>query len=323
MGQPHKSRSGSMQYWPRKRARRQTPRVRHWPHSSEKTLLGFAGYKVGMTHVMYADPKKASKAIAEEVFCPVTVIECPPLKVAAIRLYKEGYTGKQVVKEINLAVDKELSRRKPLAKQTPVVDLAALSTDGICDIRVLVYTQPKGISFGKKIPDVFEIGIGGTVADQLAWVREHAGKELLVEQVFKPGQIIDATAVTRGKGLQGPVKRFGVSLRRHKSEKTKRGPGSLGAWCGQGHMMYRVAHAGQMGYHLRTEYNKWIVSLGKNPEVVNKKGGFFHYGPVKYSYLLVKGSIQGSAKRLIMLTVPRRANKQKMITAPQITYTQL
>ncbi|RUA19603.1 MAG: 50S ribosomal protein L3, partial [Flavobacteriia bacterium] len=74
------------------------------------------------------------------------------------------------------------------------------------------------------------------------------------------------------KGFQGPVKRHGVSLRSHKSEKTIRGPGNLGAWTGN--RSWTVAHAGQTGYHLRTEWNKWVLKIGDNPEEVNRKGGF-------------------------------------------------
>jgi len=45
--------------------------------------------------------------------------------------------------------------------------------------------------------------------------------------------MVDSKTFTKGKGFQGPVKRFGISLRSHKSEKVIRGPGSLGPWKGQ------------------------------------------------------------------------------------------
>ena len=58
MGQSHAPRHGSMQFWPRKRARRMYPRVRSWADCKDAKPLGFAGYKVGMTHVIYVDNKK-------------------------------------------------------------------------------------------------------------------------------------------------------------------------------------------------------------------------------------------------------------------------
>ncbi|MBI5072518.1 50S ribosomal protein L3, partial [Candidatus Woesearchaeota archaeon] len=109
----------------------------------------------------------------------------------------------------------------------------------------------------------------------------------------------------------------------HKSEKTKRGPGSLGGWISQAHFMYRVAHAGQMGYHNRTEWNKWIVKISDKPEEINPKGGFIHYGNVKNEYILVKGSVQGPAKRLIRFNIPKRPDKLVPKDAPSIVYTSL
>jgi len=83
-----KPRSGSMQFWPRKRAKKETPRVRSWAKSDEPSILGFAGYKAGMTHILFTDNRPNSKTKGEEVSFPVTVIECPPIKIASIRLYK-------------------------------------------------------------------------------------------------------------------------------------------------------------------------------------------------------------------------------------------
>ena len=87
--------------------------------------------------------------------------------------------------------------------------------------------------------------------------------------------------------------------------------------------MYRVAHAGQMGYHNRTEFNKWIIKISDKAEEVNPKGGFLHYGNVKNEYMLVKGSIQGPAKRLIRLNLPKRPNALVPKDAPSVVYTSL
>ena len=124
-------------------------------------------------------------------------------------------------------------------------------------------------------------------------------------------------AITKGKGFQGPVKRFGVAIRNHKSEKTVRGPGSLGGWISQAHVMYRVAHAGQMGMHQRTHYNNLLLKIGTNPEEINPKGGFVRFGNVKSSYVLIKGSIPGPAKRIIKLTKSIRGKKSIQIPTIQ------
>ena len=186
-------------------------------------------------------------------------------------------------------------------------------------LRLLCYTQPKLTNMGKKKPETFEIAIGGKKEQQLDYAKEKLGKEISINEVFKEGQQMDTHSITRGKGFQGPVRRFGVTLRHHKSEKSRRNPGSLGAWRAQGHIMWRTAHAGKMGYHLRTEYNKWIIKIGNKADEINSKGGFLHYGIVKNQHVLVKGSLGGVQKRLIRFTEPIRP-KKIMSEAPQIAY---
>ena len=46
----HQPRKGSVAFSPRKRAAKETPRIKSWPQNDEPKLLGLAGYKVGMTH---------------------------------------------------------------------------------------------------------------------------------------------------------------------------------------------------------------------------------------------------------------------------------
>jgi len=83
--------------------------------------------------------------------------------------------------------------------------------------------------------------------------------------------------------------------------------------------MWRVAHAGKMGYHLRTEYNKWIMKIGNKAEEINPKGGFVNYGVVKNPYVLLKGSVSGAQKRMIRLIDSIRA-KRSISEPPPITY---
>ncbi|MEK6867247.1 MAG: 50S ribosomal protein L3 [Nanoarchaeota archaeon] len=322
MPKAHSPRHGSMAVWPRKRALRPYPAVSSWTKAKEAQMLGFAGYKAGMTHVMIIDNRAKSPSKGQEIAMPVTVIECPPLKIASARFYKETPYGLKLSKELNFKPDKELKRRIPTIKNSQEAELDKINAEEYSEIRINVYTQPKLIGFKKK-PELFEMGLGGTSAERLAYIKNNIGKDIKASHIFKPGQLVDSIAVTKGKGFQGPVKRFGVAIRHHKSEKTKRGPGSLGGWIAQAHFMYRVAHAGQMGYHNRTEFNKWIVKISDKAEEVNPKGGFLHYGNVKNEYMLVKGSIQGPAKRLIRLNLPKRPDPLVPKDAPSIVYTSL
>ncbi|NTV24486.1 MAG: 50S ribosomal protein L3, partial [Nanoarchaeota archaeon] len=82
-------------------------------------------------------------------------------------------------------------------------------------------------------------------------------------------------------------------------------------WCGQGHIMYRVAHAGRTGYNQRTEYNKQILKILLDGKEANPISGLHSYGLVKGQCLLVKGSVSGARKRLVILQKPMRPKKHQ------------
>lgn len=318
MPDTHKPRAGSMQFWPRKRAKREVARVRQWADSSKAQLSGFAGYKVGMTHIVVENVLKTKgKNPIENLAVPVSIIECPPLKVASVRFYKKTLTGLKVVKEVFGKVDKELSKRLAAPKKEGSLD--SVKPEEYDEVRVNVYTQPKMTGLGKKKPEFFEVAVGGNKEEAFNYAKENLGKEIAVSDVFSPGQLVDIHAVTTGKGFQGSVKRFGIKIRAKKSEKTKRGPGSIaGGWKAQGHMMYRVPMSGQMGYHTRTEYNKQIFVLDDDVSKINPKGGFVKYGEVKTTYLLIKGSVGGPRKRLVRFCLPIRKDEKVKENAPKI-----
>ena len=318
MSTTRKPRSGSLQYWPRKRAKRQYARIRAWAKLQEPKLAGFAGYKVGMAHAMIIDNKKTSMTKGQEIFCPLTVIECPPLKTASLRFYKKTSYGLKLFSEVFAEnLDKELERKITIPKK---INKKIEDIKDFDDITMLVYTQPKLTGIGKKKPELFEVAIGGAKENKFAYAREKLGKEVSVNEVFAEGQQLDMHSVTKGKGFQGAVKRFGISLRSHKSEKGKRAPGSLGAWRAQQHVMWRVAHAGKMGYHLRTEYNKWLLQISDKVEDINPNGGFLSYGVVKNPYVLIKGSVGGAKKRLIRFNFPIKPNRNIPSEAPNVKY---
>jgi large subunit ribosomal protein L3 len=306
MPKHHKPRHGSMQFWPRVKAKRPYARIRSWNIPTKDSLMAFIGYKAGMTHIIAIDTGKTSPTKGEEISIPVTIIECPPIKIAGVRFYKKAYKGTQPSNDILFKFDKVLSKKISMPKKFNNID--ELKTDGVVDVRVLVYTQPSIAGVGKKKPELMEIGLSGTLDDKVKFIKEHYDKELLVNGFFKEGEMVDIHAVTRGKGLQGPVKRFGVAFKPHKTEKGVRRVGTLGAWSGQGHTLYRVPHPGQMGYHLRTEYNKQLIKISNKPEEVNPRGAFLRYGNVKSWYVMLKGSVAGPKKRTIVFTKAMRAH---------------
>lgn len=327
MPKNHHPRRGSMGYSPRKRARNETPRMTSWPengHSDKPHIQGFAGYKVGMTHALAVDYRKTSTTTGQEVRMPVTVVEVPPLKVAAVRGYINTPYGIRTKGEVWAdKLDKELAGRLPIPKkQDRKANWRKLEEAELEDIRLLAYTQPKLVSgIPKKKPELMEIRVaGGTIPDRLDFGREKLGQELLASDFVKPGQMVDTLAVTKGKGFQGHVQRWGVKLLTHKNSKHRRMIGTLGPW-NPSYVRREVPQAGQMGYHHRTEYNKRVLRMGDNGEEITPAGGFLHYGNIATSYLIVHGSLPGPTKRLIRMRHPVRFKGYEV--EPQINYMSL
>lgn len=306
MGKRTGHRKGSIAFRPRRRALSQVAKVRHWPALPEKRLCGFAGYKAGMTHITYIDDTE-SPSKGSEVYASTTVVECPPMVVFGVRGYKDG----RVVADMMTADEKVLKVLGISRKKDP-----KFSASDIDSVFVLAFTRPEMTGIGKKTPERMEISVGGKdAAEQLEYALSILGKEVKASEVFKTGDFLDAVAVTKGKGWQGTVKKFGTAVQRRKATGKRRHIGTLGAWH-PGYVQYTVPMPGQMGYHKRTEINKRIMKMGA-PGEINPAGGFTHYGVLKNEYLLIKGSLAGPQKRLIRF---RRAVRISTAKVPEIKY---
>jgi len=291
-----KPRDSSLQYWPRKRCKKETARVRAWANIKETKILGFAGYKAGMTHVIATDNRPTSHTKGEQISIPVTVIECPPIKVASVILYKKAGYGSVVSSQIlSEKLDTELSRKISMPKKAKK-KIDDIKPEDFDDLRILVYTQPKLTGINKKKPDVFEVALGGKKEDKLNFAKEKLGTEVSINDVFAEGNQVDIHSVTKGKGLQGPVKRHGIGLKSHRSEKSRRAA-VLGSE-GDAKVRFYAHQSGQCGYHLRTDYNKWLLKIGEAKEA-DANGGFIRYGKLNTTIALIKGSVGGASKRLI------------------------
>jgi len=296
-------RRGSLQFWPRKRAAKALPSA-NWKNFSdsklEQGILGFITYKVGMSSALLKDNTEKTQTSKKQITTPVTILEVPNMKIFSVRFYKSG----KVLKDIVISNDKELKRKLRVPKTLGSLDKIPEDYD---DIRILAYSMPKQTSI-KKTPDIIELAIQAD--DKLAFVKEHANKELTLDNLVK-SQLYDAHGLTKGKGFQGPVKRFGITLRVHKSEKGQRKVGSIGPWH-PAHVTFRVPMAGQLGYFSRVIYNLNLLSKGKISESdINPKPGFPNYGKIKTSYIILKGSVQGPAKRQILVTPSFRPSKKQ------------
>jgi large subunit ribosomal protein L3e len=157
---------------------------------------------------------------------------------------------------------------------------------------------------------------GGTITQKVDFAVSKFENEITVGEIFKDYDMIDTIGVTRGKGREGVIKRFGVSRLPRKTHRGLRKVGCIGAWH-PASVRWTCARGGQLGYFHRTEINKKIyrVGAGANRGVknnatteadVNEKnitplGGFPHYGVVNNDFLILKGGIVGTRKRPIAL----------------------
>ena len=296
---PH---AGSLQYWPRKRAEKQIPSVNWEPilqRTKAKGLLGFIAYKVGMSTALVKDSTEHSMTKGKKIVVPVTILEAPSMKIFSVRFYKFG----KVMKDVIVSQDKELKRVLRVPKEVKPLD--AQIPAGYDDIRVIAYSLAKETAI-KKTPDIIELGIASD--NKLDYVKSIISKEITLKD-FLNVDLIDVRGLTTGKGLVGPVKRFGITLKQHKTEKGRRRPGSLAPWH-PARVTFRTPMAGQLGLFSRVHYNNKVVSSSSISEKdINPKEGFKHYGNIHASYIIIKGSVQGPVKRQILLTPSFRPTK--------------
>lgn len=299
MAKINRPRFGSLQYWPRKRAAKALPRVNWSAIKHGNGLMGIIAYKAGMATAIVRDKTDKSMTLNKKIALPVTILEVPNVKIYSVRFYKHG----KVMKEVVVSHDKELKHVVKVPKQ---VAQALPEVHGWDEVRVIIYSVTKDLF--KKTPTLSEIAL--RMPNPLEFVKTHLGKEIHASDIVT-WNLIDVRGLTRGKGLSGPVKRFGISLKSHKSEKGVRRPGSLGPWH-PAHVTFRVAMAGQLGMFSRVQYNLPLIFKGKAGEHIPATHGFKHYGTVSGNYVVILGSVQGAAKREVLLTPTLRPTKKQV-----------
>ncbi len=324
----HAPRHGSLAYLPRKRAMQIKGRVRHWLDNSENiNFLGFAGFKAGMTHITYIQDQRNSPYYGKELMKPVTAIEVPPLILIGIRIYNKDEYGRYISGEIFTNDFNNFLTRKINIPNTEGYNLKKIQKEILAnlnetsEIRGIFQTQPYKTSLPRKKPDIIEIKVNSLKKpeEEFNFALQNLGKEIRAREVLEEGELVDVISVTKGKGFQGPVKRFGVKILTRKNSKVRRAVACIGPWH-PSRVLYTVPRAGQLGFHQRTEYHKRIMLIGENEEEINPKGGFIRYGKIQGDYLLMLGSIPGSKKRLIRIRKTIRPLRSFILQPPEITF---
>uniref|UniRef100_A0A2K5RG77 Large ribosomal subunit protein uL3 n=1 Tax=Cebus imitator TaxID=2715852 RepID=A0A2K5RG77_CEBIM len=283
-------RHGSLGFLPRKRSSRHRGKVKSFPKddpSKPVHLTAFLGYKAGMTHIVREVDRPGSKVNKKEVVEAVTIVETPPMVVVGIVGYVETPRGLRTFKTVFAEhISDECKRRfyknwhKSKKKAFTKYCKKWQDEDGkkqlekdfssmkkYCQvIRVIAHTQMRLLPLRQKKAHLMEIQVnGGTVSEKLDWA-------------------------------------------------------CIGAWH-PARVAFSVARAGQKGYHHRTEINKKIYKIGQgylikdgkliknnastdydlSDKSINPLGGFVHYGEVTNDFVMLKGCVVGTKKRVLTL----------------------
>ena len=121
------------------------------------------------------------------------------------------------------------------------------------------------------------------------------GSEVTVE-AFTPGQTIDVTGKTKGKGFAGVMKRHGFGGLRasHGVERKHRSPGSIGACATPGRVFKGLRMAGRMGGVRYTVQNVRVQNIDTEQNLI-----------------LVRGAIPGPKGSLVLLRTAAKARLAK------------
>ncbi len=174
-----------------------------------------------------------------------------------------------------------------------VLGLRTPEKDGYSAAR-LAYGEVRAKRLSKPLAGEFKQA-GADPARHIAEVRDYegleAGQELTCE-IFSAGELVDVTAVSKGKGFQGLIKRhrFGRGPESHGSMNVRK-PGSIGA-TDAARVFKGVRMAGQMGSVRTTVQGLKVLRVDAERNLVLVGGGV--PGP-RGSVVLLRSSVKQKA----------------------------
>ena len=193
---------------------------------------------------------------AENRAVPVTVVRVPPVRIVQVKTTeRDGYSALQVT----YGTVKASRLNKPQAG---------------------VFAKA-GVEPGKRLVELrLDDSAGYTV-----------GQELTVS-LLAAGEKIDVTAVSRGKGFAGVMKRhnFDGQKATHGNHKKHRAPGSIGACATPARVFKGMKMAGQMGAQQVTTLNLEVVEADGERDLLLVKGAV--PGP-RGGLVLIRGAVKG------------------------------
>jgi len=224
-------------------------------------MAGIIGKKVGMTSVFDENRKNI----------PCTVVVAGPCVVTQVRnLENDGYEA------VQLGYDEKKEKRTPNAEKGHFAKAG---------------TSPKKVVW--ETPS-FEHIVYNPVEgeDGLSYESESKGAlnlgDVVDVSLFQPGEFVDVSGTSKGKGFQGVVKRHGfhgVGGQTHGQHNRGRAPGSLGPGSTPSRVFKGMKMAGRMGGEKVTVQNLRVL------KVVPEKNLMVIAGPIpgpKNGYVFIQ-----------------------------------
>ncbi len=187
---------------------------------------------------------------------PVTVVQIPPCRIVQIKTpERDGYSALQVT----FGEKKASKLTKPVAGQYSAVDV----DPGVKLVEL-------------RLDDVSTYEVG---------------QQLKVD-LLADGELIDVTAVSRGKGFAGAMKRHNFSGQKasHGAHRVHRKPGAVGSCATPARVFKGQRMAGRMGGATTTTLNLTVVKSDADRNVLLVKGAV--PGP-KGGLVLIRGAVKG------------------------------
>jgi len=333
-------RHGNLGFLPKKRTRHHWGKIKAFPKDDESKpphLTAFMAYKAGMTHIVRDVDKPGSKCNKKEVVEAVTVLETPPMVVVGFVAYIETPRGLRALCTVwaNHLDDMVLrkfyknwykSKKKAFTKYKKALEseagkeareaTIAKAKNYATVVRAICHTQMNLLKHGRKKCHMKEIQVnGGDVKSKVDWCVEKMEQHIAVSEVFEKDEMVDTIGVTKGRGIDGVITRWGVTRLPRKTHRGLRKVACIGAWH-PARVQFQVPRAGQNGYHHRTEMNKKIYRVGKalteqpfgaqtdndlTEKAITPMGGFPGYGEVNEDWVMIKGCVVGCKQRLVTM----------------------
>jgi large subunit ribosomal protein L3 len=190
------------------------------------------------------------------VVYPATVIECGPNVVTQIKTEdKDGYQAVQV----GFGLDKRLNRPEQGHRKA-----SGFQSRDLREVRADSY-------------DDLEVG------------------QVFKADVFKPGQMVDVTGTSKGRGFQGGVKRHGFAggPKTHGQSDRLRAPGSIGSSATPGRVFKGTRMAGRMGNDRVTVLSLEVLRVDPERNLLVVKGSIPGHND---SLVIVRNAVKAGAK---------------------------